>query len=73
MNLTMNSTITELSVHACAFVLKVLDREEPGARVWPKWCQHNNPLYYYGLLNFWKKKHSSSKAMQNGMLGVLNT
>ena len=52
MNLTMNSTITELSVHACAFVLKVLDREEPGARVWPKWCQNNNPLYYYGLLNF---------------------
>ena len=36
MNLTMNSTIIELSVHACNFVLKVLHREEPGARVWPK-------------------------------------
>ena len=32
----MNSTITELSVHACNFVLKILDREEPKARVWPK-------------------------------------
>ena len=32
----MNSTIIELSVHACNFVLKVLHREEPGARVWPK-------------------------------------
>ena len=36
MNLTMNSTITELSVYAWKFVLKVLHREEPGARVWPK-------------------------------------
>ena len=36
MNLTMNSTIIELSVHACNFVLKELHREEPGARVWPK-------------------------------------
>ena len=36
MNLTMNSTITELSVHACNFVPKVLHREEPGARVCPK-------------------------------------
>ena len=36
MNLTMNSTIIELSVHACNFFLKVLDRDEPGARVWPK-------------------------------------
>ena len=36
MNLTMNSTIIEFSFHACNFVLKVLDREEPGARVWPK-------------------------------------
>ena len=36
MNLTMNTTIIELSFHACNFVLKVLDREEPGARVWPK-------------------------------------
>ena len=36
MSLTMNSTIIELSVHACNFVLKVLHREEPGARVWPK-------------------------------------
>ena len=34
MNLTMNSTIIELSVHACNFALKVLHREEPGARVW---------------------------------------
>ena len=32
----MNSTITALSVHACNFVLKILDREEPRARVWPK-------------------------------------
>ena len=36
MNLTMNSTIIELSVYAWNFVLKVLHREEPGARVWPK-------------------------------------
>ena len=36
MTLTMNFTITELSVHACNFVLKVLDREEPGSRVWAK-------------------------------------
>jgi len=27
---------TELSVRACNFVLKVLDREEPRVRVWPK-------------------------------------
>ena len=32
----MNSTIIELSVHTCNFVLKVLHREEPRARVWPK-------------------------------------
>ena len=32
----MNSTIIELSVHACNFVVEVLHREEPGARVWPK-------------------------------------
>ena len=36
MNLTMTSTIIELSVHACNFVFKVLHREEPGARVWSK-------------------------------------
>ena len=36
MNLTMNSTIIELSVHACNFVLKTLQREEPEARVWLK-------------------------------------
>ena len=36
MSLTMNSTIIELSVHACNFVLKALDKEDPGARVWPK-------------------------------------
>ena len=36
MNLTMNITIMELSFHACNFVLKVLGREEPGARVYPK-------------------------------------
>ena len=36
MNLTMNSTIIELSVHACNFVVEELHREEPGARVWPK-------------------------------------
>ena len=32
----MNSTITEFSFHACKFVLKVFDREEPGARLWQK-------------------------------------
>ena len=32
----MNSTIIEFSFHACNFVLKVLDREEPGARFWQK-------------------------------------
>ena len=36
MNLNMNSTIIEFSFQACNFVLKVLDREEPGARVWQK-------------------------------------
>ena len=36
MNLTMNSTITELSCHACNFVLKVLDREGPGVIVGQK-------------------------------------
>jgi len=36
MNLAMNSTIIELSVHTCNFVLEVLDREEPGARVMQK-------------------------------------
>ena len=36
MNLTMNSTIIELSVYTWNFVLKVLNREEPGAGVWPK-------------------------------------
>ena len=36
MNLTMDCTIIELSFHACNFVLKILDREEPGVRVWPK-------------------------------------
>ena len=35
-SLTMNSTIIELSVHACNFVVEVLHREEPGARFWPK-------------------------------------
>ena len=33
MNLTMNSTIIELSFHTCNFVLEVLDKEEPGARL----------------------------------------
>ena len=36
MNLTMHSTIIELSFHACNFALKVLDKEEPVARVWEK-------------------------------------
>ena len=36
MNLIMGSTIIELSIHACNFVLKALDREGPGARVWPR-------------------------------------
>ena len=36
MNFTMDSTITDLSGHSCNFFLKVLDREETGARVWPK-------------------------------------
>ena len=43
MNLTIDSTIRELSVHACNFVLKVLNREEPGARVWPNWCHNYTP------------------------------
>ena len=33
MNLTMHSTVIELSFHTCNFSLKVLDKEEPGARV----------------------------------------
>ena len=36
MNVTMNFTIVELSVYARKFVLKALDKEEPGARVWLK-------------------------------------
>ena len=36
MNLTMNCPIIELSVYACNFAVKVLHREEPGARVWSK-------------------------------------
>ena len=36
MNLTMHSTIIELSFHTCNFALKVLDKAEPGARVWQK-------------------------------------
>ena len=36
MNLTMNSTILELSVHLCNSALKVLHREEPGASSWSK-------------------------------------
>ena len=36
MNLTVGSSIIELSIHACIFVLKALDREGPGDKVWPK-------------------------------------
>ena len=36
MKMTIDSTTIKLSVHACNFVLKVLDGEEPGARFWPK-------------------------------------
>ena len=36
MNLTMNSTIIELSAYTSNFVLKVLNREEPRAGVSPK-------------------------------------
>ena len=36
MSLTHHSTITELSFHTCNFSLKVLDKEDPGARVWQK-------------------------------------
>ena len=36
MNLIMNLTIIEVLFHACNFALKVLGREEPGARVEPK-------------------------------------
>ena len=36
MNLTMKSTIIELSFCTCNFVLEVLGREEPGARVLQK-------------------------------------
>ena len=35
-NLTVDSIITELSDHACNFVLKVSDTQEPKTRVWPK-------------------------------------
>ena len=49
MNLTMDFTIIELSFHARNFVLKVLDREEPGAGVWPKLCQN-----YYQNCHFSK-------------------
>ena len=41
----------ELSVHACNFVLKLLDREEPGANVWTKSMLKLQPLYYY-MINF---------------------
>ena len=43
MNLTMDCTIIELSFHACNFVLKVLHREEPEARVWPKFMLKLQP------------------------------
>ena len=33
MNLTMHSTVIELSFHTCNFSVKVLDKEEPEARV----------------------------------------
>ena len=36
MNLSINSTIIELSAHASNSALKVLHREEPGARFWSK-------------------------------------
>ena len=36
MNLTMKSTIIELSFHTCDFVLEVFGSEEPGARIWQK-------------------------------------
>ena len=36
MNLTIHSTMIELSFHRCNFVLEILDKEEPGARVWQK-------------------------------------
>ena len=32
----MHSNIIELSFHTCNFSLEVLDKEEPGARVWQK-------------------------------------
>ena len=36
MNLNLTSKIIDLSVYARNFVLTVLNREEPGARVWAK-------------------------------------
>ena len=36
MNLTMLCTVIEISFHTCNFALKVLDKAEPGARVWQK-------------------------------------
>ena len=53
MNLTMNITIIELSFHACNFALKVLDKEEPGARVWPKLMSKLQPKIAIFEL-FWK-------------------
>jgi len=40
---TMNSTIIELSFHTCNFVLEVLDKEEPGTRVWQKFMSKLQP------------------------------
>ena len=53
MNLTMNDTIVELSVRACNsdFVPKLLHREEPGARVWPKLMLKLQPNIVF-FLNF---------------------
>ena len=72
MNLTMNSTIIELSVYAWNFVLKVLNREEPWARVWPKLMLKLQPkiaIWFILMLISWvpKKstKHSTNLSQQS--------
>ena len=43
MNVTMHSTIIELSFHKCNFALKALDKADPGARVWQKFVSKLQP------------------------------
>ena len=43
MILTINYINNRAFSRACNFVLEVLDREEPGARVWPKLMLKSQP------------------------------